>query len=194
MFYRSSNSTVDNDRWSLKNPSPGKTVNGLFAENTLKTLKGLVAQRGLAKTNNRNNMSSTDFNYSIFPDDPKHINEDIIKFMTSNCRQRLNEKMRTSCMDAEEIAFRFVFPLFLALSIFGCTLTLAVYGSKFLKNASTVLLLATKALANLAGVCCLSMEMVRYYMDRDEMFEEIYWYSRPYTLFMANFFGTLAVW
>lgn len=126
----------------------------------------------------------------------QYLLEVLNKRLILNCHIKL-DSARTSCDDAENVAFKYIFPFMLILSMIGNTLVLVVYRSKFLKNTSTIILLSLKASANLAGVCCLSTEMIKQYnydMRKNSKFEQIYWYIRPYALFFVNYFGTLAVW
>lgn len=154
-------------------------------------------------------MSSSSYNVTnggtVFGPDPSSFvfNKSVKQYVLDHLNKRLinscrsNLEYRTSCEDAENIAFKFVFPFMLVLSMIGNSLTLVVYRSKFLKNASTVSLLSLKAFSNLAGVCCLSSEMIKHYnfnFKKNSNFEQFYWYIRPYALFFVNYFGTLAVW
>lgn len=192
-----SNSNFLSDGWSTKKII--NSNNNIGNERLLLKSEFLKAFHAYARrfpSSVSGNSSLTDFNYSMPLDrnsSYNFLNTSIRSKIISDCVTKMRET-GNPCEETEAVAFRYIFPIFLILSVFGNSLTLAVYNSKFLKNASTVILLATKALANLAGICFLSMEMVLHYCDHNSGLEEIIWYIRPYTLFLANFFGTLAVW
>lgn len=126
----------------------------------------------------------------------KEIRHDSIPYTNHGGCPYNEQFMRANdeCNAWKAFIFEYLFPWVLFLAVLGNALTLAVYRSRFLKSAATVLLLAVKAQANLAFAICLTVEMLHYFLNEESPFQEIYYRSRPYTLFLANYFDSLAVW
>lgn len=132
---------------------------------------------------------------SGIPGDPNSERGEVAQHTNNGCPHNdVFMQENDECNAWKAFIFEYLFPWVLILAILGNALTLAVYRSRYLKSAATVLLLAVKAQANLAFVCCLTMEMLHYFVSDESPFQEVYWRSRPYTLFLANYFDSLAVW
>ena len=108
------------------------------------------------------------------------------------------------CQDLHWALFRAVFPLLLVLSIVGNSLNLLVYRLKCFKGSAAVHLLRLKAIANVAFVLSLSLEMAHAFSRhgsaahrppvRSSSLEAAYWHAQPWCALLANFFGTASTW
>lgn len=180
----------------LKSPQSNYATN--YSTDALKQMLYLKAQEWEKMKGGKTFPSASTSQYenvdSII-NEKKDIQNDIVQYTNNGCPYNdVYMQANDECNAWKAFIFEYLFPWVLLLAILGNALTLAVYRSRYLKSAATVLLLAVKAQANLAFACCLTMEMLHYFVAEDSPFQDVYWRSRPYTLFLANYFDSLAVW